>query len=70
MREFALRLGRGYAAALLARHAAHRRALGDGERAARAAGRYARRWLDAAPLWPPDEGADRRSPSLSSADAP
>src|SRR5919197_176976 len=70
MREFALRLGRGYAAALLARHAAHRRALGDGERAARAAGRYARRWLDAAPLWPPDEGAARRSPSVPSADAP
>jgi acyl-CoA dehydrogenase len=45
LREFAFRLGRTCAAALLARHAAHRQVrLGD-DRAARVAGRYADRWL-------------------------
>jgi acyl-CoA dehydrogenase len=45
MRAFALRLGRTYAAALLARHATHRRLHAGDDRAARAAGRYADRWL-------------------------
>jgi Adaptive response protein AidB N-terminal domain len=45
LRELAFRLGRTYAAALLARHAAHRQVrLGD-DRAARVARRYADRWL-------------------------
>jgi acyl-CoA dehydrogenase len=45
LREFALRLGRTYAAALLARHAAHRRAVHGDDRAAGVARRYAERWL-------------------------
>jgi acyl-CoA dehydrogenase len=45
MREFALSLGRTYAAALLAGHAAHRWATRDDDRAAQAARRYAGRWL-------------------------
>jgi acyl-CoA dehydrogenase len=45
MREFALRLGRTYAAALLARHAAHRHASNHDDRAALVARRYAERWL-------------------------
>jgi acyl-CoA dehydrogenase len=45
LRELAFCLGRTYAAALLARHAAHRQVrLGD-DRAARVARRYADRWL-------------------------
>jgi acyl-CoA dehydrogenase len=47
MREFALRLGRTYAAALLAHHAAHRRASHGEDRAAQVARRYAERWLAA-----------------------
>jgi acyl-CoA dehydrogenase len=45
LREFALRLGRTYAAALLARHAAHRRVRHGDDRAAGIANRYAERWL-------------------------
>jgi len=45
LREFAFRLGRTYAAALLARHAAHRRARHGDDRAAGVAQRYAERWL-------------------------
>jgi len=45
MRDFALSLGRTYAAALLVRHAAHRRATFDDDRAAQVAHRYAERWL-------------------------
>jgi alkylation response protein AidB-like acyl-CoA dehydrogenase len=45
LREVALRLGRTYAAALLARHAAHRRERHGDERAAGVARRYAERWL-------------------------
>jgi len=49
LRGFALRLGRTYAAGLLAAHAAHRlRRHGDG-RAARVAARYAGRWLATPP---------------------
>jgi acyl-CoA dehydrogenase len=45
LREFAFRLGRSYAAALLAGHAAHRRARHGDDRAAGVARRYAERWL-------------------------
>jgi acyl-CoA dehydrogenase len=45
LRELALCLGRTYAAALLARHAAHRRARHGDDRAAGVARRYAERWL-------------------------
>jgi acyl-CoA dehydrogenase len=45
LREFALRLGRTYAAALLARHAAHRRLHAGDDRAAQVAQCYADRWL-------------------------
>jgi alkylation response protein AidB-like acyl-CoA dehydrogenase len=45
MRDVALRLGRTYAAALLARHAAHRRAHHGDDRAAQVARCYAERWL-------------------------
>jgi acyl-CoA dehydrogenase len=45
LREFAFRLGRTYAAALLAAHAAHRRAQTGDDRAAAVARRYAGRWL-------------------------
>jgi alkylation response protein AidB-like acyl-CoA dehydrogenase len=45
IRGFALSLGRTYAAALLAGHAAHRLATRDDDRAAQAAHRYASRWL-------------------------
>jgi len=45
MRDFALGLGRTYAAALLARHAAHRIATKDDDRAVQVAQRYADRWL-------------------------
>jgi len=45
MRDFAFRLGRTYAAALLAHHAAHRRARHADDRAAGVARRYAERWL-------------------------
>jgi acyl-CoA dehydrogenase len=45
LREFALRLGRTYAAALLAQHAAHRRLHRDDGRAAQVARRHADRWL-------------------------
>ena len=46
MRDFALRLGRTYTAALLCEHAAYRTAKHDDDRAAKVAHRYARRWLD------------------------
>jgi hypothetical protein len=45
MRGFALRLGRSCAAALLAQHAALRRASHGDDRAAQVARRYAERWL-------------------------
>jgi acyl-CoA dehydrogenase len=45
MRGFALRLGRTYAAALLARHAAHRLLHRGDDRAAQVARRHAERWL-------------------------
>jgi acyl-CoA dehydrogenase len=45
LREFALQLGRTYAAALLADHAAHRRAQHGDDRAAQVARCYAERWL-------------------------
>ena len=45
MRNFSMRLGRAYTAALLCEHAAYRLAKHDDERAARVARRYARRWL-------------------------
>jgi alkylation response protein AidB-like acyl-CoA dehydrogenase len=45
MRDFALSLGRTYAAALLTRHAAHRHASQNDDRAAQVAHRYADRWL-------------------------
>ena len=45
MRQFALRLGRAYTAALLCEHAAHRLAKHDDDRGARVARRYAGRWL-------------------------
>jgi acyl-CoA dehydrogenase len=45
MREFALRLGRTYAAALLAQHATHRRLHRGDDRAAQVARRHAERWL-------------------------
>ena len=45
LRGFALRLGRTYAAALLARHAAHRRLRRGDDRAAQVARRHAERWL-------------------------
>jgi acyl-CoA dehydrogenase len=45
LRDFAFRLGRTYAAALLVHHAAHRRALYGDDRAAGVAQRYAERWL-------------------------
>jgi acyl-CoA dehydrogenase len=48
LRDFALRLGRTCAAALLARHAAHRRARHGDDRATRVAHRYAERRLRAA----------------------
>ena len=54
LREFAFRLGRTYAAALLAHHATHRRVRHGDDRAAGVARRYAERWLrgstSAAPL--------------------
>jgi alkylation response protein AidB-like acyl-CoA dehydrogenase len=49
LRGFALRLGRTYAAGLLAAHAAHRLARHGDERAAGVAGRYAERWLTIPP---------------------
>jgi len=49
LRELAFRLGRTYAAALLARHAAHRRARHGDDRAAGVAQRYAERWLGGSP---------------------
>jgi alkylation response protein AidB-like acyl-CoA dehydrogenase len=59
MRDFALTLGRTYAAALLACHAAHRRATKDDARAVHVARRYADRWLrGSAPVV-----ADVRGPS-------
>jgi acyl-CoA dehydrogenase len=45
LRGFAFGLGRTYAAALLARHAAHRLTSHGDDRAARVARRYAERWL-------------------------
>ena len=45
MRQFALRLGRAYTAALLCEHAAYRLSKHDDDRAARVARRYATRWL-------------------------
>ena len=48
LREFAFRLGRTYAAALLARHGAHRHARHGDDRAAGVARRYAERWLGGA----------------------
>jgi acyl-CoA dehydrogenase-like protein len=45
LREVALWLGRTYAAALLARHAAHRHERHGDDRAAGVARRYAERWL-------------------------
>jgi len=45
MRDFALRLGRTYAAVLLARHAAYRRSHQGDDRAAQVAHHYAERWL-------------------------
>jgi alkylation response protein AidB-like acyl-CoA dehydrogenase len=59
MRDFALGLGRAYAAALLARHAAHRLATRDDDRAAQVAQRYADRWLRA----PAPATANGRGPS-------
>ena len=57
LRGFALRLGRTYAAGLLAAHAAHRLARHGDERAAGVAGRYAERWLTIppAPMPTPDQ---------------
>ena len=48
MRQFALRLGRAYTAALLCEHAAYRLSKHDDDRAARVAQRYATRWLSGA----------------------
>ena len=45
MREFAMRLGRAYSAALLCEHAAYRLAKHDDDRATLVARRYIRRWL-------------------------
>ena len=45
MRDFALRLGRAYSAALLCEHGAYRLAKHDDDRAATVARRYAQRWL-------------------------
>ena len=45
MRDFSLRLGRAYTAALLCEHAAHQIAKHDDDRAAMVARRYAQRWL-------------------------
>jgi acyl-CoA dehydrogenase len=45
LRDFAFRLGRTYAAALLVHHAAHRRARHGDDRAVGVARRYAERWL-------------------------
>jgi acyl-CoA dehydrogenase len=59
MRGFALRLGRTYAAALLAQHAARRRASHGDDRAAQVARRYAERWLAA----PAVAAVDGRGPS-------
>jgi hypothetical protein len=65
MRHFALTLGRTYAAALLACHAAHRRATKDDARAVHVARRYADRWLrGSAPV-----GADVQGPSSRPAQA-
>ena len=46
MRDFAMRLGRAYTAALLCEHAVYRLAKHDDTRAAAVARRYAQRWLD------------------------
>jgi len=55
MRDFALRLGRAYAAALLCEHASYRLAKHDDDRAAVVARRYAQRWLaDLSHRRPPD----------------
>jgi hypothetical protein len=59
MRGFALRLGRTYAAALLAQHAAHRLATYKDDRAAQVARRYAERWL----AGPAGATADGQGPS-------
>jgi acyl-CoA dehydrogenase len=56
LREFAFRLGRTYAAALLARHAAHRRVRHGDDRAAGVARRYAERWLRGSTLVAPLRG--------------
>jgi alkylation response protein AidB-like acyl-CoA dehydrogenase len=65
MRDFALRLGRTYAAALLARHAAHRRATHDDDRAAQVARHYAGRWLrGSAPVATDGQGPSSR-PALA-----
>jgi hypothetical protein len=53
LREFALLLGRTYAAALLARHATDRRAVHGDDRATGVARRYAERWLRASTLAAP-----------------
>ena len=54
MRDFALRLGRTCAAALLAEHAAHRLAKADDDRAARVCQLYVDRWLTGrGPVVPP-----------------
>ena len=61
MREFAMRLGRAYSAALLCEHAAYRLAKHDDDRAALVARRYIRRWLgDRTALIAPDPVEARR----------
>jgi acyl-CoA dehydrogenase len=61
MREFALRLGRAYSAALLCEHAAYRLAKHDDDRAALVARRYIRRWLaDRTAIVAPDPAEARR----------
>ena len=71
MREFAMRLGRAYCAALLCEHAAHRLAKHDDARAADVARRYARRWLgDRFAAVAPDPAEAARIIAGGHADAP
>jgi acyl-CoA dehydrogenase len=65
MREFALRLGRTYAAALLARHAAHRGVNQHDDRAAQVARRYAERWLGGSALAAVDGQGRSSRPALA-----